>query len=68
MLLLLHTAFMLSVVKMMLKELVGGSALKCHGNYITDHGISWENHGIVVMNFCENPGVDILFLVSILSK
>ena len=47
MLLLLHSAFMLRVVKMLLKEEVGGSALNSHGNYIADHGKSWKNHGIV---------------------
>ena len=40
MLLLLHSAFMLSVVKMLLKGEVGGHALSSHGNYIVDHGIS----------------------------
>ena len=38
MLLLLHSAFMLSVVKMLLEGEVGGRALKSHGNYIVDHG------------------------------
>ena len=38
MLLLLHSAFMLRVVKKLLKEEVGGSALNSHGNYIADHG------------------------------
>ena len=38
MLLLLHSAFMLSVVKMLLKGEVGGCALNSHGNYIVDHG------------------------------
>ena len=55
MLLLLHSAFMLRVVKMLLKEEVGGSALNSHGNYIADHGKSWKNHGIVFLNFCGNP-------------
>ena len=41
-----------SVVKMPLKGEVGGLALKCHGNYIVDHG---KNHGIVFLNFCGNP-------------
>ena len=50
-LLLLHSAFMLSMVKMPLKGDVGG-----HGNYIADHGKSWKNHGIVFLNFCGNPG------------
>ena len=49
--LLLHSAFMLCVVKMPLKGEVGGCALNSHGNYIVDHGKimekSWKNHGIV---------------------
>ena len=48
-------AFMLSMVKMLLKEEVGGSALNSHGNYIADRGKSWKNHGIVYLNFCGNP-------------
>ena len=36
-LLLLHSIFMLSVVKMSLKGEVGGHALNGHGNYIVDH-------------------------------
>ena len=55
MLLLLHSAFMLSMVKMLLKEKDGGHVLNCHGNYIVDHGKSWKNHGIVFLNFCGNP-------------
>ena len=35
-------AFMLRVVKMLLKEEVGGSVLNSHGNYIADHGKSWN--------------------------
>ena len=54
-LLLLHSAFMLSVVKMPLKGEVGGHALNSHGNYIVDHGKSWENHVIVFLNVCGNP-------------
>ena len=37
-LLLMHSTFMLSVVKMPLKGEVGGQALNSHGNYIVDHG------------------------------
>ena len=37
---LLHSAFMLSVVKMPLKGEVGGCTLNSHGNYIVDHGKS----------------------------
>ena len=55
MLLLLHSTFMLSPVKMLLKGEVGGCALNSHGNYIVDHGKSWKNHGIVFLNFCGNP-------------
>ena len=54
-LLLLHSAFMLSVVKILLKWEVGCCALNSHGNYIVDHGISWKNHGIVFLNCCGNP-------------
>ena len=54
MLLLLHSAFMISVLKMLLKRDVGGSELDSHGNYIDDHGKSWKNHGIVFLNFCGN--------------
>ena len=55
MLLLLHSVFVLSVVKMLLKGEVGGRALNIHGNYIVDLGKSWKNHGIVFLNFCGNP-------------
>ena len=55
MLLLLHSAFMLSVVKMLLKGEVRGHVLNHHGNYIVDHGISWKNHGIVFLNFLWEP-------------
>ena len=49
MLLLLHSAFMLCMVKMPLKGEVEACALKSHGNYIVDHGKSWKNHGIVFL-------------------
>ena len=55
MLLWLHSALMLRVVNMLLKEEGGGGALNCHGNYIADHGKSWIYHGIVLLNFCGNP-------------
>ena len=54
MLLLLQSAFMLSVVKMLLKREIGGHAFTSHGNYIVDHGKSWKNHGIGFLNFCGN--------------
>ena len=40
---------------MTVKGVVGGHAIKCHGNYIVDHGKSWKNHGNVFLNFCGNP-------------
>ena len=52
---------MLSVVKMSLKGEVGGHALNSHGNYIVDSGKSWENHGIVFLNFCGNFDICTLF-------
>ena len=55
MLLLPHSAFMLSVVQMLLEGEVGGRTLNSHGNYIVDHGKSWKNHGIVFLIFCGNP-------------
>ena len=54
-LLLLHSTFMLCMMKMSLIGEVGGHALNSHGNYIVDHGKSWKNHGIVFLNFCGNP-------------
>ena len=42
MLLLLHSAFMLGVVKLLLKGEVGVCTLNSHGNYIVDHGKSWN--------------------------
>ena len=51
MLLLLHSAFMLRVVKMLLKREVGGRAVNSHGNYIVDNGKLWKNRGIVFLNF-----------------
>ena len=47
-LLLLHSPFMLSVVKMPLKGEVGGCALNSHGK-------SWKSHGILFLNLCGNP-------------
>ena len=38
-----------------IKEEIEGSALNSHGNDIADHGKSWQNHGIVFLNFCGNP-------------
>ena len=52
MLLLMNFAFMLSLVKMLLKGEVGGHALNSHGNYIADHGKSWN---CIFLYFCGNP-------------
>ena len=49
------SAFMLCMVKMPLKGKAGGHALNSYENYILDHGKSWKNHGIVLLNFCGNP-------------
>ena len=50
-LLLLHSAFILCVLKMPLKGEVGGCVLNIHGNcklyHEIDHGKSWKNHEIV---------------------
>ena len=32
------------------KREVGGRSLNSHRNYILDHGKSWKNHGIIVLN------------------
>ena len=42
MLLLLHSAFILRVVKLLLKGKDGICALNSHRNYIVDHGKSWN--------------------------
>ena len=47
----LHSAFMLNVVKMLLKGEVGGHELNSHGNYIVDHGKIIE----LFLNFYGNP-------------
>ena len=51
---------MLRMVKMPLKREVGGHALTSHGNFIVDHGKSWESHGIVSLNFCGNPAAGLI--------
>ena len=58
---------MLSMMNMPLTGEIGGHALNSHGNYIVDHGKSWNNHGIVFLNFCGNP-VLIHFNASFLGK
>ena len=49
---------MLSVVRMQLKGAVGGLALNCHGNFM----LAIENHGILFLNFCGNPAVNLWHL------
>ena len=53
-LMLLHSAFMLSVVKMPLNGEVGGHALNSHGFTL----LNMENHG-KIMELCWNPDVGI---------
>ena len=60
MLVLMHSAFMLRVMKIMLKGEVGCRALNNHENYFVDCGKSWKNHGIVFMNFCGNPELNVM--------
>ena len=49
MLLLLHSPFMLSMVKMLLKGEAGGCALNSRGNYIVDlgKGVQWLSVRVV---------------------
>ena len=54
-LLLLHSIFILNMVKMALKGKAGGHALNCYRNYIVGRGKSWKNHGIVFLKFCVVP-------------
>ena len=48
-LLLLHSTFMLSVVKMPLKGEVGAMHLIVMEITFVDHGKPWKNHGIVFL-------------------
>ena len=50
-------AFMLRVVKMLLKQEVGGSTL----NNMEIALLIMENHGIVFLNFCGNRHSDAIF-------
>ena len=50
-------AFMLSVVKLLLKGEAGVCALNSHGIYIVDRGKPWKNHGIVFVHFCGNSAL-----------
>ena len=43
-LMLLHSTFMHSVMKMQLKGEIEGHALNSHGNYIFDHRKLWKSH------------------------
>ena len=55
----LHSAFMLCIVYIMIKREFEGHALNSHGNYIVDHGKSRKNHGIVFLNFFGNPALNL---------
>ena len=48
---LVHSAFVFSVVKLLLKGEVGVCACHSHGNYVADHEKSWKNPGIAFLNF-----------------
>ena len=39
---------------MLLKGEIEDRALNSHGNYIVDHGKSWKNHRIVILNLRGN--------------
>ena len=54
MLLLLHSPFMLSMVKILLKGEVGGRALVMEITF-ADHRKSLKNHGIVLFEFLWEP-------------
>ena len=54
-LLLLHSAFMLSVLKMPLKEDDGGHSLNSHGNYVVDHGKSGKIMELCFLLFLWEP-------------
>ena len=55
-LLLLHSSFMLSEVKRLLKGEIGVRALNSHGNYIVDHGKLWN----CVFEFLWEPCLGVL--------
>ena len=40
----------------------GGWRSALNRNYIVDHGKSWKNHGILILNFCGNPGRGIIHI------
>ena len=63
--LLLHSAFMLSVVKMPLKGEIGGHALI---KVIEITLIIMENHGIVFLNCCGNPDMHSLFPANLVAR
>ena len=41
------------------EDAVGNCVLNSHGNCIVDLGKPWKDHGIVFLNFCENPAYGI---------
>ena len=62
MLLRLHSAFLLSVAKMLLKGKFGSCALNSHGNYIVDHEKSWN----CVYEFLWEHPKHLMFSISVL--
>ena len=54
-LLLLHSAFLLNVVKRPLNGDVEGHSLNSHGNYIVDHGKLWKKSWNCVFEFLWEP-------------
>ena len=65
MLLLLHSAFMLRKVKLLLKGEVGVCALNSHGNYMVDHGKIMEKLWNCVFEFLWEPWSDQHFCYSL---
>ena len=60
MLLLLHSPFILSVIKLLLKGEVGVCALNSHGNYIVNHGKIME---LCFLSFSGNPVITIIIII-----
>ena len=71
MLLLLHSTFKLSVVKMLLKCVVGGLSLNIHRNYIVDYGkimelCFWITVGTLPGKHCLSHGMCLYQVMMIL--
>ena len=67
MLLLLHAAFMLSMVKLLLKVEVITCALNSHENYIVDHGNFMEKSWNFVFEFLWEPCLRLVLRISVCS-